>query len=104
MLVLTRKQGQEIVIGDNITVGIVEVKGNKVRLSFDAPNDVHILRAELGKWVNGCTVRHPDPSDADLTEKPTEWEELSFSPDPARHVRATSENSKRKAQPNSYRR
>jgi carbon storage regulator len=50
MLVLTRKQGENVVIGDNIMVGVVQVKGNKVVLSFDAPAKVRILRGELGKW------------------------------------------------------
>jgi len=47
MLVLSRKPGQKIHIGDNITVTIVEVQGNRVRLALEAPNDVRILRAEL---------------------------------------------------------
>ena len=42
MLVLSRKVGEKIVIGNNITVSVVEVKGNRVRLAFDAPNDVCI--------------------------------------------------------------
>jgi carbon storage regulator len=47
MLVLSRKPGQKIHIGDNITVTIVEIQGNRVRLALEAPNDVRILRAEL---------------------------------------------------------
>jgi carbon storage regulator CsrA len=47
MLVLTRKPGEKVLIGDGIGVTVAEVKGNKVRLGFDAPDDVRILRAEL---------------------------------------------------------
>jgi carbon storage regulator len=47
MLVLTRKPGEKVLIGDGIGVTVAEVKGNKVRLAFEAPDDVLILRAEL---------------------------------------------------------
>ena len=47
MLVLSRKVGEEIVIGDNIRVRIVSVQGNQIRLGFDAPREVSIQRAEL---------------------------------------------------------
>jgi carbon storage regulator len=47
MLVLTRKSGEAIQIGDNITITVVEIKGNQVRLGIDAPSDVLIYRKEL---------------------------------------------------------
>jgi carbon storage regulator len=47
MLVLTRKPGEKIVIGGNITLIVCELEGNKVRLAIDAPRDVRILRGEL---------------------------------------------------------
>jgi carbon storage regulator len=47
MLVLSRRAGQKIIIGNAITVTVVEVHGGRVRLAFSAPKDVHILRAEL---------------------------------------------------------
>ena len=47
MLVLSRKVGEEIVIGDNIRVRVVSVQGNQIRLGFDAPREVSIQRAEL---------------------------------------------------------
>lgn len=78
MLVLTRKPDEHVVIDGGITVGVVEVKGNKVRLSFDAPPRVHILRAELGKWQDACMDRALDPSNSDLQAKPKEWQELNF--------------------------
>jgi carbon storage regulator len=49
MLVLSRKKREQIVIGDKITITIVEIKGNRVRIGIDAPDDVMILRFEL--WV-----------------------------------------------------
>ena len=50
MLVLTRKPGEKVVIGKGITVTVVEVMGNKVRVGIDAPGQVRILRGELACW------------------------------------------------------
>jgi carbon storage regulator len=47
MLVLTRKAGEKIHIGSGITITVVEVRGAKIRLGIDAPEDVPIFRAEL---------------------------------------------------------
>jgi carbon storage regulator len=47
MLVLSRKLGEKIVIGGNIVVTVVKVDRNQVRLGFDAPQDVSILREEV---------------------------------------------------------
>jgi carbon storage regulator len=47
MLVLSRKVGEEIVIGEDIRVRIVAIQGNQIRLGFEAPRDVPIRREEL---------------------------------------------------------
>jgi carbon storage regulator CsrA len=47
MLVLSRKTGERIHIGNNITVEVRRVAGNRVTLALDAPRDVRILRGEL---------------------------------------------------------
>ncbi len=47
MLVLTRKQRQQITIGDNITITVLRVKGQAVRIGIEAPDGIRILRAEL---------------------------------------------------------
>ncbi len=47
MLVLTRKPGETVTIGDNVTVTIVEIDGNRIKIGIDAPKDVPILRGEL---------------------------------------------------------
>jgi carbon storage regulator len=47
MLVLTRKQNEKIVIGDNIVITIVRIQGEKVRLGIEAPPEVRVLRDEL---------------------------------------------------------
>jgi carbon storage regulator len=47
MLVLTRKPGQSIIIGDEIEVEVLSVAGEKVRLGITAPRDVEIFRDEV---------------------------------------------------------
>lgn len=47
MLVLSRKVGEELVIGDNVRVVVFRISGNRVTLGIQAPNDVRIVRVEL---------------------------------------------------------
>lgn len=47
MLVLSRKPGEKIVIGDSIVITVVKTEGGHVRLGIEAPDDVAILRQEL---------------------------------------------------------
>lgn len=47
MLVLTRKMGEVVTIGDQIKIKVVEMKGNQVRLGIEAPNDLRIYREEI---------------------------------------------------------
>jgi carbon storage regulator len=64
MLVLTRKLGEEIVIGENIRVRVLAVRGNRVRLGLAAPTGVPIRREEIGALpddqgpVPGCLSPH----------------------------------------------
>ncbi len=47
MLVLTRKKNERIVIGDNITVHVLEMHGGRVKIGIEAPSDVPIRRAKF---------------------------------------------------------
>ena len=47
MLVLSRKTGERILIGDNVTVTIVRIGPNNVRIGIDAPREMNIVREEL---------------------------------------------------------
>lgn len=51
MLVLTRKSGEGILIGNGIKVVVVEVNGNQVRLGIEAPSDVTIHREEVYRKI-----------------------------------------------------
>ncbi len=47
MLVLTRKPGEGIIIGDNITIKIIEMKSGGIRIGIDAPAETKIYRQEV---------------------------------------------------------
>ncbi len=47
MLILTRKIGESLIIGDQIRITVLEVRGRQVRLGIQAPGDVVVLREEL---------------------------------------------------------
>ena len=47
MLILSRKINEKVVIGDNITVSIIEIRGDQVRIGIDAPKIVKVFRQEV---------------------------------------------------------
>src|SRR5207249_2897346 len=68
MLVLTRKLGEVIRVGDSVTVRVLEVRGNQVRLGVEAPAEVRIYREEVYRAIQvedeplgfeGIIGRHP---------------------------------------------
>jgi len=75
MLVLSRKPGEKVAVGDNVTLTVVEVKGSQVRLAFDSPPSVRILRGELQGGSNQA-VPEEELADPDLAEKPDEWRDV----------------------------
>lgn len=53
MLVLSRKPGEKVIIGNGVTVTVLGVLGNRVRVGIDAPAQVRILRGELAGGPGG---------------------------------------------------
>ena len=47
MLILQRKVGESIIIGDNVTITVQSISSDKVKIAIDAPKDVQIIREEL---------------------------------------------------------
>ena len=51
MLVLTRRVGEKLIIGENVTVTVLGVKGNQTRIGIDAPRDVQGNREEIHQRI-----------------------------------------------------
>lgn len=63
MLVLSRKKNESIIINDHITITVVEIRGDKVRLGIDAPKDVAVHRREVYEAIQSqLQVRDPNPA------------------------------------------
>ncbi len=63
MLVLSRRVGESIVIGDDVTVTVLEVRGDIVRIGIDAPRSVAVHRAELLEQLETSNREAASPSD-----------------------------------------
>jgi carbon storage regulator len=57
MLVLSRQRDESIIIGDNIVVTIVDVRGDKVRLGIEAPGEIPVHRREVYEAIQRENVR-----------------------------------------------
>ncbi|MBN2023783.1 MAG: carbon storage regulator CsrA [Pirellulales bacterium] len=70
MLVLSRKKNESIVINDDITIVVVEIRGDKVRLGVEAPKEVPVHRREVFDAIhrNEAVGEKPSPHKADAAE------------------------------------
>ena len=63
MLVLSRRVGESIVIGDDVTVTVLDVRGDVVRVGIDAPRSVTVHRAELLRELEETNRESASPSE-----------------------------------------
>jgi carbon storage regulator len=61
MLVLSRKPGEKVKIGEDITLTVLAVAGGRIRLGIEAPDDVRVLRRELAWWLDLDGQHLPEP-------------------------------------------
>jgi carbon storage regulator len=71
MLVLSRKKNESIVINNDITVTVVEIRGDKVRLGIVAPKEVPVHRQEVFDAIHGKTPGG-DPAPSTVVTKPAD--------------------------------
>lgn len=69
MIVLSRKRDQSIIIGDNIVITVVDVRGDKVRLGIDAPMDIPVHRHEVYEAIKREQIKEEIKQDS---QKPVE--------------------------------
>jgi carbon storage regulator len=69
MLILTRRVGETVMIGDDVTITVLGVKGNQVRVGINAPKNVAVHREEIYERIK----REQHPEMAEEKPKPTEY-------------------------------
>jgi carbon storage regulator len=72
MLVLSRKKNESIVINNDITVTVVEIRGDKVRLGIVAPKEVPVHRQEVYDQIHGKDSAAPAASTVAANNKPVD--------------------------------
>ena len=61
MLILTRRIGETLMIGDNVSITVLGVKGNQVRVGIDAPKEIAVHREEIYKRIKSDELRLVEP-------------------------------------------
>jgi len=69
MLVITRKAGERLCLGDDVTVTVLEISGSVVRLGIEAPAEVPVYRHEIWAAVKAENVAAADAGIADLPSR-----------------------------------
>ncbi|MEK6813187.1 MAG: carbon storage regulator CsrA [Nitrospirota bacterium] len=80
MLVLTRRLGESITIGDNIRVVVMEIRGNQVRLGIEAPHDTPVHREEVYRKILQENQRAAQQSPQDLGSVVSAWKSAGKPP------------------------
>ncbi len=77
MLILTRKLGECIRIGDDINITLLEIKGSQVKLGIEAPRNISIHRQEIYEKIRLENLESSDVSDSDLSRAASLFKNVS---------------------------
>ncbi|MEU7903093.1 carbon storage regulator CsrA [Actinoplanes sp. NPDC049118] len=64
MLVLTRKAGESVIIGDDVVVTVLEARGDVIRIGIEAPRDVQVHREEVYRELQAANREAASPDEA----------------------------------------
>ena len=78
MLVLTRKDGEKINVGDDIILSVLEINRGNVRLGIHAPRSVSILRHEVWERIQEENLRSSKGTPADVAKASLLWRKKGF--------------------------
>lgn len=73
MLILTRKLGEGLFIGDDIRITVIEIRGKQIRLGIEAPQSVVVLREEIYRRIQEQNLQAAELADIDLTNIAKLW-------------------------------
>ena len=75
-LVLSRKKEESIIIGDRITITVIEIRGDKVRLAIVAPSDVSVHRQEVWEAIKRENEREKGKKESQAVQQPVDPAEM----------------------------
>ena len=72
MLILTRRVGENVIVGDDIVISVIEVRGDAVRIGVQAPRTLSVHREEVWLELQKANARAASPSDEALESTVTD--------------------------------
>ena len=77
MLILSRRAGESIYIGDNIRVSVLKIQGSQIKLGFEVPENVGVYREEVYNRIREQNQKALDVSNDDLLKLAAMWQQTT---------------------------